>query len=144
MSAPLLLLGGVALLLMSGKKKKGGSSRGSSRNFYDLSNVGQSDDPIWVMNEMTKMASGDRLLLVVVTDKSNAGLTDYVRKTLKWGASKRSGINFALIDCRLETNPDCPNTAWDWAFGNPHVQQPLHEGTVDASFGKTVQEIVER
>lgn len=141
-AAPLLFLGGAALLLMGGKKKKGGSPRGSRKNFYDFSDVGPADILV-VMNEMTEMASGDRMLLAVVTDKSDAALTDYVRKTLKWGASKRSDINFAMLDCMLETSPDCPNTAWNWAVGNPS-SEPLNKGTVDASFSNVVQEIVER
>ncbi len=87
----------------------------------------------------------DKPILVVVTDRSNADLTNYVRDAMKWGASKRRDINFVIVDCNT-SHPDgdfnCPTVAWEWEFGPP-MGPSTEMGRVDESFRNAVEKIVE-
>ena len=141
-SGPLIIgLGAAALLLMGGKKKK---SR-SSGNFHDFSNLRRGEVTTEDMANIMSSGLTDKPILVVVTDRSNADLTNYVRDAMKWGASKRRDINFVIVDCNT-SHPDgdfnCPTVAWEWEFGPP-MGPSTEMGRVDESFRNAVEKIVE-
>jgi hypothetical protein len=112
-------------------------------NFYDYSAPAKASDIPAIRDRAMKLME-KKLLFAVVTDHSNPEMTGNVRKVMKWGASKRSDISFALIDCRIDYTPDCKNEAWIWGYGDPKKENLFAEGIVDSGFPNAVKAIVER